>query len=401
MSATHGSARRLRSRSRLLGCALVALIALSAVMASSAGATPPIKETYMALGDSLAFGYSQQLFNEHIGTGEPASAFEHGYANDYLVFLHPTTAPRKQLQDLGCPGETSGSLIGNGALEAGLKAARELETGKAVPPFGEAPCAYHELGAEELNAKFGGGLYPAGYKFPLHTEYGGAGVSQLEAAVYWIARDAAEGKPVTHLSINIGPNDQLHAVKHCEEKVGEEVVKGEIPPTKEAEEKALKSCLEASVPGLIGQIATNLDTTLFVLQNGSLFGGINYEGKIIYVGAYNPYGNLLKFPTKKEAAEGKNYEVLKGSNELAKVISTAIGYYGAKGGACPALTFDRFNTETTGEPLHLQKWTNMANTSETEFPPLSGNKLKNGPDIHATPEGYKIMASWMYNECGT
>src|SRR5271165_4405024 len=80
MSATHGSARRLRSRSRLLGCALVALIALSAVMASSAGATPPIKETYMALGDSLAFGYSQQLFNEHIGTGEPASAFEHGYA---------------------------------------------------------------------------------------------------------------------------------------------------------------------------------------------------------------------------------------------------------------------------------------------------------------------------------
>jgi hypothetical protein len=402
MQATHGLARRLRSRGRLIGCTLAALIALFAVMASSAGATirPPVTYTYMALGDSLSFGYSQQLFNENLGNGEEPTHFEHGYANDYFSKLKPNTAPIKQLQDLGCPGETSGSLIGDGAVEAGLKAGQEAEEGKAVAAFGEAPCAYHEKAAEEVNAKFGGALYPAGFKFPLHTEYLGAGSSQLEAALYWIARDAAEGRPVKNLSLNIGPNDQLHFVKKCEAEALEKAGKGEIPPTKEAIEKSVTECLTNGAEALIGSIAANIDRTLFVLRNGSLFGGINYEGALMYVGAYNPYGNLLKFPNTKEQKEGKNYELLKGSNILARETSNALGYFAAKGGACPALTFNKFNTLNGTEPKHLQEWTNMANATETEFPPLSGNKLKNGPDIHATPLGYTQMASYMVLECG-
>jgi lysophospholipase L1-like esterase len=392
MSATHGLASRLLKRGRLLGLALVAVFAMSAVTVSSASALPMNTEHYVALGDSLAFGYSQQLFNEHLGTGEPAAAFTHGYADDYLLHLHPKLTGIT-LQDLGCPGETSGSLIGNGPLEAGLKAGQELEEGKAVEPFGEAPCAYHELAAEANG-------FPAGFKFPLHTEYGGAGVSQLEAALGVIAHDAAEGKPATHVSLNIGANDQLHFVTHCEQKVGEEVAKGEIEPTKEAEEKAFHFCLVSGALPLGNKIGTNIARILTVIRDGSAFGGVNYGGPIIFVGAYNPYGNVFKIATKVEAGEGKNYELLAGSNGLAATFNAGFGGVAAKFGGCLANTLTKFNPQNFTEPNKLQKWTNMANFSETEFPPTSGHKLKNGPDIHATPEGYKIMSNVMTASCG-
>ena len=56
MSAKHGSAVSFR---RLLGCTFALVLALSAVFAASASAKTPTK-TDLALGDSLAFGYSQQ-----------------------------------------------------------------------------------------------------------------------------------------------------------------------------------------------------------------------------------------------------------------------------------------------------------------------------------------------------
>ena len=380
------------------GSLLVAVFALSALLASTASAVNPIKETYMALGDSLAFGYSQQQFNENLGNGEQAANFEHGYTNDWLnSHLKPKTGV--QLQNLGCPGETSKSLIGNGALEAGLKLGQEALEGKAVAAFGEAPCAYHELAAEATNAKFGGALYPPGYKFPLHTEYLGAGVSQLETALVLIAKDAGEGKPVTHLTLNIGANDQLQFVAKCEKEVGEKVAKGEIPPTKEAEEKAFALCLVSGALPLGTKIGENIARTLTVVREGSKFGGINYGGAVTFVGAYNPYGNLLHYPTKKEQAEGVNDEGLRGSNGLAATFNKGFGEVAAKFGGCMANTFERFNPQNGTEPSHLQKWTNMANTSTTEFPPTSGNKIPNGPDIHATPEGYKVMSAYMTLKC--
>src|SRR5262249_50903313 len=155
------------------------------------------------------------------------------------------------------------------------------------------------------------------FKFPLHVEYGPAGTSQLEKALELIAVDAAIGKPVTHLTLNIGANDQLAFVKHCEQKVGEEVAKGEIPPTKEAEENAFSLCLIQGVNPLGEKIGTNIGRILTVVRKGHLFGGIDYTGPITFVAAYNPYGNLEHFPTRKEQTEGKNFETLKGSNGLA------------------------------------------------------------------------------------
>ena len=191
MSAKNGSAVSFRRRSRLIGCAAAVVFAFAALFAASAGAeAPPPTQSYLALGDSLAFGYSQQLFNENEKFGEPPSAFEHGYVNDYYQHLRPRTN-HVALQNNGCPGETTDSMIGNGALAAAF----------GIP--GESPCAYHKLG------------------LPLHHEYGGT-KSQLESAIETIAVDAGTGKPVTTTTLNIGANDELKAVHACEKEVKEE-----------------------------------------------------------------------------------------------------------------------------------------------------------------------------------
>lgn len=58
------------------------------------------KKRYLALGDSLAFGF------------QPNLDFSHGYASDFYSDLkgHGTTA----LANMGCPGETSGTFINGG-----------------------------------------------------------------------------------------------------------------------------------------------------------------------------------------------------------------------------------------------------------------------------------------------
>ena len=181
---------------RMLGC-MVALVALAAMALTpsiaSAMKTPKIKKTYLALGDSLAFGYSQQLFNENEHLGEPPTAFEHGYTNDFFAKIDG--GGNYQLVDLGCPGETSASLIGTKlAGELNVALAGELP----IPVTGEAPCAYHEVD-----------------HLALHHEYGGT-KSQLESALAVIAEDKALGKPVKTVSLNDGANDELHLVDQLE-----------------------------------------------------------------------------------------------------------------------------------------------------------------------------------------
>src|SRR5262249_2467882 len=146
MQGTHGFAHLARSRTRLIGCCLAVLLALSALAFASTASAAKSKANYLALGDSLAFGFSQQLFNENQKLGEPPTAFEHGYANDYFAFM-PGSA--NTLFNNGCPGETTDSMIGNGPLSAVME--------KSLGTTGESACAYH---------------YKSG--LPLHNEYGGS-----------------------------------------------------------------------------------------------------------------------------------------------------------------------------------------------------------------------------------
>jgi hypothetical protein len=402
MQAMHGSARF--KRGRLIGCviALFVVTALVAPSMASARQQPPVTSTYLALGDSLAFGYSQQLFNECEKLGEPAACFENGYVND---FYKTTKGARngEQLTNDGCPGETTESMIGehlaayaNYALAESRKQEEE-ETGQPSPEVtGEAPCAYQEVD-----------------HLALHNPY--PGESQLENTLKTIATDEALGKPVRVITLNIGANDELHYLAYCEKKaeeevyvsagegkynkqVEEEIYKGEFtaeegagtePADKERGEKDAKKdgeqkgkeCVSNGANALFAQIAKNTQGILVLIRHAGEFGiGVNYNGPIDYQGGYNPYGNVYG-----------SGEVVKGTNELAGVENLIQHKVVHAFGACFSDPQLKFNQRTSKEPERLQKWTNMANFSEYEG-------KKNGPDIHPTPTGYKKLASLLKSE---
>jgi hypothetical protein len=228
MKATNGSgglgARRVW-RLRGVAAAFAALAAMtmtSVASAHKAQRVAGVHSTYIALGDSLAFGYSQQLFNENLATGENPAGFEHGYASDYLAEINKVSARPFQLVNYGCPGETTGSLIGDNPTfiaELNHKARRNI----SEPITGEAPCAYH----------YADGL-------PLHNEYG-AGESQLETTLKTIKREKAAGTQVKVVSLDIGANDELHevakATKEAEAQV-EAKVAAIVTPEAESEVQA-------------------------------------------------------------------------------------------------------------------------------------------------------------------
>jgi hypothetical protein len=501
-------------RRRLIGIA-VAVVALSAmVMPSIASAKPPpITKTYLALGDSLTFGYSSQVYNEFESKSDPAQAFEAGFTNDYLTQIKGKTIG-EQLTNNGCPGETTESLIGNnpsiiGTLNFALK-------GKIpVPVTGESPCAYaYGFIATGKTPGKGG---------PLHHEYGAGGsnfevgghtvipnvASQLESAIKLIKEDKEAGKEVTDVSLNAGANDELHVLgkvtaeaeaevfakveqaadERCatefggpgtqaeKEAAGETVCDNVEPdPTghpglkleelreaeyaapeksgghgyqlaKEGEEKATEK-VKASLPGLFAQIDTNIVAITVALRDAESlgFGGVNYLGKITFVGNYNPFGKQfvtaiegVGFAQTADAqepfkAEGKApwasdsgrcvEHAEKESEEEAAIgggcqaAALHIGFTGIAAllagvefetlhgnpaptppalGVCMTDPLVRFDPGTDGgkkpalEAERLKLWTNMTNSTHV------GNKA-NGPDIHPTPAGYKEMSKEMYLE---
>ncbi len=87
----------------LIVAALVGLLAAAMLATSSAahaqGFVGP-KKYYLALGDSLAYGY------------QPNLDWSHGYANYFFTDLK--THGSQQLINMGCPGETSKTFINGG-----------------------------------------------------------------------------------------------------------------------------------------------------------------------------------------------------------------------------------------------------------------------------------------------
>lgn len=104
------------------------------------------KKYYLALGDSLAFGY------------QPDGDYAHGYAEDFFASLREDGT--HVLANMGCPGETSATMI-----------------------QGNCP-------------------YPTLRKYP----YAGA---QLDAAVAFLQQHRGQVSPVT---LDMGANDLLHDV---------------------------------------------------------------------------------------------------------------------------------------------------------------------------------------------
>ena len=160
----------------LVGVAVVATVLASIWLAPAAGAFgrqrqgphrdrhPSPQLSYLALGDSLAFGYSQAKFNSLFPNENPA-AYDTGYVDDFgrvLRFVHPNL----QIVNDGCPGETTDSFI-NG------------------------PCRYQ-------------------LAFPLHHPYvGGTSSSQLSDALAYL-RANPNTDPIT---LDIGANDALGVIE--------------------------------------------------------------------------------------------------------------------------------------------------------------------------------------------
>jgi lysophospholipase L1-like esterase len=364
---------------RLLGCLMVVAMVGSAVLASVASASKPAPAptAYVALGDSLSFGYKAKTFNqnqvankEHCEAGvtaaekgetalasaekalcEPASSFEPGFVGLFgkkLASAEKKAGNALTTVNLGCPGETSdgliGHLLGNESAEAD-------------------PCAYHNLLPSE--------------GFPLKTEIGSA--SELEAAANLIATKSAGA--VTAVSLQIGNNDELHVVAKCE------------TPSYDAEHGfgSLTECIVheagpegfAYPGGLFHHILVNIGTTIGVLRGES----VKYTGRVLVIGFYNP-----------------DATVLPGSDALDKILNENLektiekGEYGP--GVVLAQPFPLINPEAAAEPKEekevnkdlkkeesaICKYTEMCNGGKIPSP--SG-------DIHPTEKGYKKIAKLM------
>jgi lysophospholipase L1-like esterase len=265
MTAKNGWAGSFR---RAFGICLALALIGSAIMASTASAKKPVlpANNYIALGDSISYGYSQQKFEESIAKGEPGNPalFETGFVNllsKKLAKIERQSGHSLVTANLSCPGEISDGLIGENAELGGH--------GEGNGANDSQPCGWHN--ADGL---------------PRHFEYGP--VSQLEAAV-GIATGAIGGGSLgttNWVTLQIGSNDELAVVHAC------------LTPSYDAEKGfagGAEECLlhEAGPEGfyykggLFGHIITNLGDTVGVLRH---FG---YTGRVAILGFYNPQAIIL------------------------------------------------------------------------------------------------------------
>lgn len=227
------------SRPRVRGLCLIATILALFVAAPAAHAAPayggpPTANggTYLALGDSLAFGYQgykvAACATPAAGfCSSPNTQFTTGYVNVFAN-LFAGAYPGVNVVNLGCPGETSGSLID-----------------------GSGP--YPNTNTTGCNR----------YPFAIHSNH--PGKTQLQAAVQ-VLRD--QGKKVNPVTIDIGANDVLGLKNGCTS-----TTSGIID----------LNCVASGAPATFATVQSNLDTTLNTLRAE---GGKTKE--ILVVGIYNP-----------------------------------------------------------------------------------------------------------------
>jgi len=307
----------------------------------------------MGLGDSLAFGYTRLKFEENFPTESP-TAFERGYVNFFYEKVKASSVKfGKDLKGLklvnnGCPGETTDSFIGNNPLGLALDGAEA-----------ESPCAYHKAG------------------FPLHHEYG-VGQSQLENALQVNGEAAAKGETVEAITLNIGANDELRTLHKCEKEVTEEYEKTGKSKYGGNPSEAVRVCVGEHTKETIEHIVKNIGTIVFVLDEGSKFGSVNYTGNIDILLNYNP-----------------DTFVLLGSDKIQVALNEAI----------EANIPTKFPNVTTGNPF---KFFNPQNNGEgslkeenricllTEMCRETGKANNPKGDIHPTERGYKELNHYLF-----
>lgn len=223
------------ARARALACCLAAFFALSALALASTADAAHVGSTYLALGDSLAYGYHAAQFKSELeskGFVEPAT-FDQGYVDDFGATLK-LTHPGLQTVNDGCPGETTETFI----------------SGSGIAGF----CA--------------GG--PTGTPFPyafLHHSYAPHS-SQLADALAILN----ENPTVSPITLDIGANDVLQFLAS---KCG-------FPST--------FTCSPAEVEAEFAHIGANVLSILSQLHAAAP------SAQIVLIGLYNPYPTVLPAP---------------------------------------------------------------------------------------------------------
>jgi hypothetical protein len=374
MPAMNGFAVSSRSTRRLIGCCVAAVLLVSALFASSASAakTPLTPTNYVALGDSLAFGYTAQKNAEQKEAGEPPAAFEEGYANflnkKLAGFEKKTNGNALTLINMGCPGEVSDGLIGtNPAIGGGQSA-----NGKSDSE----PCAYNNV-------------------YPLHFEIGPA--SQLEAAIGVVTNPGAFGA-TKFVTLNIGSNDELAVVHAC----ATPEYDGAHGYTS-LDECLVKEAGEEGVyyeKGLFHHIAANMGDVVGVLR------AEGYTGVISILGFYNPQAFILPGS---DAIQKKLNEVLACTIESkagtctvepkAGETVTVPGEEKFGPGVVYANPFPKFNPQKSkAEHKAVETFTEECNPAVQNF--QTGAAPGCEGDIHPTVKGYKLLAKILFESLG-
>jgi lysophospholipase L1-like esterase len=352
MAAMNGSAVSFRGHGRLIGCCMALALMLTAFVFApvSANAQEPKTSTYLALGDSISFGYSEERFNNHFPTDSP-SFFEEGVANDFVKDLGKSSEVGKEIRLVNdaCPGETSNGLIGENTELGG---ATSTESYAEIEAFG----GYQGIGD----------WHPCKYTFrthfPLHNGgyfEGAKEVSQLEEALSSVA---SKTSPVKAITINIGSNDELAGITKCED---------EFYPN----EGAIISCIsEESKNVIVPHILKNIGDTIVQLD---LHG---YTGPIVLLGFYNP--DTFKLPGSDALQSATNTAV---EDELLPSLKAEYGIENVTY-ANPFPVFNKDSgTNASKEKEAICKYTEMCN-------PNDPGGAKDEGDIHPTIKGYKELA---------
>jgi hypothetical protein len=375
MQAMHGLAVSI-GRRRLLGCAMALAAMLAALVIAPVGAKAAAAPTttYLAIGDSISFGYTQEKFEIHKPNESP-SYFEEGFTNYFTSYLKKSTEVGSSIRlvDDGCPGETSQGMIGENEAIGGHHST-EGPLGEQGPGDYH-PCRYHNV-----------------FGFPLHNSLGS--LSQLEDALVVLGKENTKA-----ITLQIGSNDELASVEKCKGEVTHEfetkffseqpnsnsapgdpedgtkffVLNGEPAHDQKVELEALDACLGGraqfvTFPGII----TDIETAVHVIDS------TGYSNPLIVGGFYNPDAFVL--PGSDQLQENLNFAVkahLEGNG------LTNIHWFN------PMPKFNHRPGTAKQEKEAIAKYTEMCNPNvqkpETGFDPGCEG------DIHPSLTGYKQM----------
>ena len=185
--------------------------------------------TYLALGDSIAFGFNPTLFSPTLPTPTPSEFV--GYPEIVAQVENPLQSQKEV--NAACPGETSASFWISGALDNGCN-----DPGpNGQPPF---------------RTTVG-----------LHTNYTGTQLAFAESQL-------AGNKHINLVTLGIGGNDLLLLEQQC--------TAAPVP--------SFAGCVQQYLPGVLQSYAANLTVILKGLR-------ANYGGLLIVVNNYSPSADPL------------------------------------------------------------------------------------------------------------